>query len=779
MTHPSPAAPAADSAVADAPTDVSVAEHPLRAFADLWRWYQPNLSGSTWLVWATLAGSGVVLACQAVLPLLTQRLLRDPGLDGPVVAALVVVVLVIVGVSLLVANGASAVIKRSAFVLRKRVFSRLLDSRAMRQQGLARSSTVSRHTSDVDHVAAGVQASLEIGVPALIRVLLSLVLLTFVEWRAGVVMWLAAALLLVWHHFHGRRLFLDDRLRMDSSSAVGQLVDESISGARTIAGLHVEDWQQRRFSDAVDELQSASEVQANTVTRIAIGSQAVGLAGLLAVVIFAEYAGGPGLAKVAAALLYVEAVVSSLLVLPPWLRTLQLGVVSQRRIDEVLADPGRLRRPAPAAVATDAPLTMTGLTADLGPGAAMERVSLTLPHTGLVGLVMTDSASPQRLLAVLAGDESAAEGTVTFHGVDVRSPECNHDVKHVSDDAAGFSASALECLRAVAADLTVAAATEVLTAVGLAHLTSPVGALELPLGPGGKELTVDERQRLTLAMALVGRPQVLLIDPLRSLADPDAALTLIASAGLGRQGLTVLVASSADVAEATAAVLFVGRSGAHLGSHRQLLSEVADYSDHWHAKLAATAVDLSVLGVDEQAETRLRTRLITEAYPAGDIVYRQGSPANHTFFIISGHVEIVTSDEGAPPRRVAVLGPGNHCGDLRLAPGELRAETARALDDVVVRSLSREAISAGVAGLLDRPDDERRIIGALLRHGRMRTDELAGQLPVPIPAMRLHEVITTLLAAGAIRLQDGYLVPVAGRRPGRGTSDVFDRLGGL
>lgn len=777
-SHPADTtAPAVTPDAADA--GLTVADHPLRAFADLWRWYRPNLTGTGWLVWATLAGSGVVLAGQAVLPLLTQRLLRDPGLDPTVVTQLVIVVLLIVGVSLLVSNGASAVIKRSAFVLRKRVFSRLIDSRAMRQEGLARSSTVSRHTSDVDHVATAVQSSLEAGVPALIRVLLSLVLLTLVEWRAGVVMWCAAALLFAWHHVVGRRLFLDDRARLEASSAVGQLVDESISGARTIAGLHVEEWQRRRFSDAVDELQDASEVQANTVTRIAIGSQAVGLAGLLAVVVFAEYAGGPGLAKVAAALLYVEAVVASLLVLPPWLRTLQLGVVSRRRIDEVLADPGRLPRPEAGAATTEAPLTLHSLTADVGDGCRLVEESLHLPTRGLVGLVTLDAAAPQHVLSLLAGDESAAAGIVTYRGVDVRSPACDALVKHVTDDAAGFAVSVLECLRAVDPTVTAAGAEDLLTAVGLPYLAASPDALDQRLGPGGKNLTADERQRLTLAMALAAEPEVLLIDPLRALADPDTALALVSSAALGRRGVTVLAATSADVAEATDAVLFVGRSGIRLGTHRHLLANVAEYGDHWHEKLAASAVDLSVLGVDPQSEQHLRARLVTETYPTGEIVYRQGSPANRTFFIISGHVEIVTSDDGATTRRVAVLGPGNHCGDLRLAPGELRAETARALDEVVVRSLSREAISAGLAGLLELPADQRRVLGALLRHGALTRDELTARLAPAMTAHATAETVDVLLATDAVRERDGRLLPVIARRPGRGTSAVFDRLADL
>jgi len=44
--------------------------------------------------------------------------------------------------------------------------------------------------------------------------------------------------------------------------------------------------------------------------------------------------------------------------------------------------------------------------------------------------------------------------------------------------------------------------------------------------------------------------------------------------------------------------------------------------------------------------------------------------------------------------------PGNHCGDLRLTVGETRAESVWALTPLVLRSLSREAITAGITGLL-------------------------------------------------------------------------------
>ncbi|MDA2987674.1 MAG: cyclic nucleotide-binding domain-containing protein, partial [Actinomycetota bacterium] len=139
-------------------------------------------------------------------------------------------------------------------------------------------------------------------------------------------------------------------------------------------------------------------------------------------------------------------------------------------------------------------------------------------------------------------------------------------------------------------------------------------------------------------------------------------------------------------------------------------------------------------------------------------------------------VTVITSD--GIERRTAVIGPGNHCGDLRLTVGETRAESVWAVTPLVVRSLSRDAITAGLTGLLDRTPTERRIVTSILRSGPGSAEELKVRLPDVDPRL-FESSLALLLKDGAVRESDGVFSAVQQRQTKVGTAALFDRLSDL
>lgn len=759
------------------PTESAI-DHPLRTFVALWRWYRPNLVGQRGPIVVSVLLTTAFLAIEAGLPLLTGWLLREGTWNLPGVVALLAGVLGSIGLSALMSNYATSIASASATVLRLRVFDALFTSKAMRQEGLARSSVVSRHTSDVDQVARAVEASLDSGLPNIVRVVQSLVLLTVVDGSAGITMWAATALFIVVHHFVGRRMIIDDHARHDASSDLSEIVDETISSAATVSGLGLARWQSQRFADASRVLERTTVEQGGSASNLRLGAQFAGLVGLSAVVIFALLGGASEAAQIAAALLYINAVVTGLLALPPWVRALQLAVVSRQRIDQVLTDG---EAPASAETTeeavTDAQLSLHDVSAVIGAGCELDGVTCRFPRTGLLALVLPSGQAPEALINVFNGETPPAAGRVTWGDHDVRQLRLGTRICTVGSDAGGFNVSIADVMRAADPSLAYPALTTLLDAVGLRHLTENPATLGTALGPGATLLTPDERQRLALAVALAQRASVLLIGPIVAMADPDTALRLITDARLGERQLVMVATSRIEVAQAADAVLYVGSDGTVIASHTQLLTDVPDYADHWQGRLQSSSVDLSVLGLSDAVEDRLRTRLVTQSFAAGETIYRQGAPADRTYFIISGHVEITVADAGRAAQRVAVLGQGMHCGDLRLSPGEQRAESARALNDCVVRSLSREAISAGLYDLLEQPPAQRRIMLALLRHGPATEEGLRNLVP-DVPDDEFTAALDALAGTTSlVRDGDRWRVATSARRRRRGASDIHARLG--
>jgi CRP-like cAMP-binding protein len=200
------------------------------------------------------------------------------------------------------------------------------------------------------------------------------------------------------------------------------------------------------------------------------------------------------------------------------------------------------------------------------------------------------------------------------------------------------------------------------------------------------------------------------------------------------------------------------------------------YVERWGRPTA----DIDELGVFSDAgpleREVLRSRMITERYAAGDLIYREGAPADRVVFIVSGQVEIVAGAGTHDERRLALLGPGNACGDLRLTGVQRRAETARAVDVVVVRTIGLAVWEAGANGLL-RPDPtERRVLATVMKRGGLDRDQLTDELPGTDPAA-VDAAIAELLREGALRQRvSGQLVVGTTTRRAIRSTAVLDML---
>ena len=733
-----------------------------RPFRSLLRWYWPYVQGSRSRLAVTAVFAAVVLACQAVIPLQVESILNggvwSPGQFALLTGLIVVVIAGLYGTEI----GAKLVAAKSSGRLRRDIFAQALRVRVIRRDGLVRSSIVSRHTSDVDHVSDAFSTTVATGFPAVIRVMLSLTLLTVIEWHAGLVMIIATIGFVQVRRIVGRSLLIKDEERMSASSRVGESVDEAITSPRTISGLHLEGWVESRFADRTSRLTAATIDQAAVVTKLVTGAYGAGMLGLLAVVIFGVAAGGVGLASVAAALLYVEGVVAGLRVLPDWIRSLQLAVVSRYRIDMILT---------PSSHIDDADFKNTPRGHEILWG---EEVRSKDGH--LVGLVTPVAMDRDMALAALSAGTHPDPWRITMDGTPIRMPEVVPEILHVPADSTAFNVSVHEHLRSLAPDLSHVDAAKFLDSVGLSHLADLPAGLDHPLGPMASALTADERQRLMLATAMAAAPKTLLVGPLIALADPDTARPLLASLRASGIDVVVVALRSPETAAAMDSMIWVGEHEIRHDSHEYLLVDSPEYARLWGQRLTGDELDLSVLGLGEDAQENLHARLVTERYSAGDVIYRQGDLSDRIFFVVSGRVEVSVLEGGAS-RRVAVIGPGNHCGDLRLTVGERRAESARAVDTCVVRSLSRGAISTGLTGLLDRTPTERRIITSLLRNGPSSVAELQVQLTTVDPD-EIKSSIALLMQDGAVRESDGVIHVVVERSGRRGSKDLWDRIGG-
>lgn len=72
-------------------------------------------------------------------------------------------------------------------------------------------------------------------------------------------------------------------------------------------------------------------------------------------------------------------------------------------------------------------------------------------------------------------------------------------------------------------------------------------------------------------------------------------------------------------------------------------------------------------------------------FKAGEIIFRQGYPADNAYVVESGQVEIFKETPGASDERIAVLDAGQMFGEYGVLDDAPRSASARALTDVTLK----------------------------------------------------------------------------------------------
>jgi Cyclic nucleotide-binding domain len=120
----------------------------------------------------------------------------------------------------------------------------------------------------------------------------------------------------------------------------------------------------------------------------------------------------------------------------------------------------------------------------------------------------------------------------------------------------------------------------------------------------------------------------------------------------------------------------------------------------------------------EQAVETVEAQLRTVQIGPGDVVVRQGAPADKFFIIVEGEVEVVREDDGES-RRLATLGKGQFFGEIAILRDTPRMATVRAITPTTLFAMERDVFRSLVAQSMGTTDDFDSVI-------RRRLDEIRG-----------------------------------------------------
>lgn len=390
---------------------------------------------------------------------------------------------------------------------------------------------------------------------------------------------------------------------------------EGLSGARVVRAFVREDHERERFARAADD-------QANTA--IAVGKLSsilnpvtflvmnLGVCAILWVGGIQVNVGELTQGQVMAFVNYMTQTLTSIVYVANLVVVFTKASASASRINEVLncepsiTDEGNQPVALPQAPATDVDAPVSALSFShasfsFGAGAAnaVNDVTLELPLGKTLGIIGGTGSGKSTLVSLIPRLYDASTGSMSVMGSDVRAwplDQLRHVVATVPQRASlvsGAIRSNLTWRDEAATDEDLWAALDMAQASEFVR-NKPQG-LDAPVEAGGKNFSGGQRQRLTIARALVGSPQILIMDDSASALDfkTDAALRhairerSVRGAAEGGLPLTTVIVSQrvSTVRDADMICVLDHGSVAGLGTHDELYATCQLYREICQSQL--------------------------------------------------------------------------------------------------------------------------------------------------------------------------------------------------
>lgn len=473
-------------------------------------------------------------------------------------------------------------------------------------------SLITRITNDVNQV----QLAVALGVRMLIRwpflAVGSMVAALAIDLKLGMIFLICTpAIGLVFWFVMARCIPYYKQLQA-KLDRIALICREGLSGARVVRAFVREDHERERFAQAADDQAGVAIAVGklssilNPVTFLVMN---LGVCAILWVGGIQVNVGELTQGQVMAFVNYMTQTLTSIVYVANLVVVFTKASASASRINEVLncvpsiTDEGNqpVALPEPGNVAPVPALSLSHASFSFGAGAAnaVNDVTLELPLGKTLGIIGGTGSGKSTLVSLIPRLYDAGTGSVSVMGADVRTwplDQLRHVVATVPQRASlvsGTIRSNLTWRDEAATDDELWAALDMAQASEFVR-NKPQG-LDAPVEAGGKNFSGGQRQRLTIARALVGSPQVLIMDDSASALDfkTEAALRhairerSVRGAAEGGLPLTTVIVSQrvSTVRDADMICVLDHGSVAGLGTHDELYTTCQLYREICQSQL--------------------------------------------------------------------------------------------------------------------------------------------------------------------------------------------------
>ena len=545
---------------------------------------------------------------ELILPLFMARLV-DEGIarhdQGKVIEMTVAMLgLSIVGLlcALICQYYASIASQGFGTVLRNRLMEKINSFSHKELNRFGTDTLITRMTNDINQMQGALAMLIRLVVRAPFLSIGSVIMAFYIDWQMGLIFLILLPLFcfilfLIIHY--SVPLYRKIQQKLDQ---LNQLVTQNLSGVRVIRAFARTNTETAHFNEETEEISRLNQRVANISALLSPSTTLIMNAGVVALLYFGGFKVNVGhleQGQVLALINYMNQMLLALIVVSNLVVLFTRAAASANRINEVFATDTTLEDDGAVQNANEqAPLIdfeHVDFRYTEKSGLALQDVSFTLQENKILGITGATGSGKSTLISLIPRFYDASKGAVSFAGSNVRDWSLDHlrsEIAIVPQTAVLFSGTIRENLQWGKQDATDEDCWEALAIAQASEFveTLPKG-LDTMILENGKNFSGGQRQRLTIARALIRKPKLLILDDSLSALDYQTDLDL--RQALKREldcGVIIISQRLRSIQDAETILLMDNGKIAAQGSHEELLQESELYQELVNSQAEGGAV---------------------------------------------------------------------------------------------------------------------------------------------------------------------------------------------
>lgn len=375
-------------------------------------------------------------------------------------------------------------------------------------------------------------------------------------------------------------------------------VRENLNGVRVIRAFSRGDREKAEFNRKNDKMTSISIAIGNVSNLTNPASYAIiNIAVILVLWLGGKqvYYGNLSQGSIIALVNYLTQIMIALAVLANLVVTFSRASASAKRINEVFATPSSRLGGDGAAPDYSAPAIEVKNLAFTYAGnskSTLSGINFTIEKGQTLGIVGGTGSGKSTLVQLIAGLYDVTDGEINLFGHPVSqytAAEKNALIGFAMQKSVLFSGTIKSNLlwrKPTASDDELIAAIK--TAQAYEFVSKKPGGLDEPVVEGGNNFSGGQKQRLNVARALVGKPDILILDDSSSALDFATDAALRKSLREDCKGMTTVVISQRATSMQAMDLILVMDDGAIVGAgtHSELLASCPEYREIYNSQVA-------------------------------------------------------------------------------------------------------------------------------------------------------------------------------------------------